>query len=66
MVAPITSRIRGWPFETRLPDNERISGAVLVDQTRSIDIEARHVRFIMRASAEVLSEALAKLAAITA
>ncbi len=64
LIAPITSRVRGWPFEVLIPDGAAIAGAVLVDQTRSIDFAARRVRFVAAATAPVLAEALAKLAAI--
>ncbi len=63
-VAPITSRVRGWPFEVVLPDGLPVSGAVLVDQSRSIDIQARHLRYACGSSQAVLAEALGKLQAI--
>lgn len=64
IVAPITSRVRGWPFEVRLPEGTGIAGAALVDQTRSVDFTARHARYGAPTTASVLFEALAKLAAI--
>lgn len=66
LIAPVTSRIRGWPFEVVLSDGLSITGAVLVDQTRSIDITAGKVRFLARASPDLLAEALGKLGAIIA
>jgi mRNA interferase MazF len=64
MVAPITSRVRGWPFEVVLPDGLPVAGAILMDQSRSIDIAARHVRYAGQATEAVLDEALGKLGAI--
>jgi mRNA interferase MazF len=64
MVAPITSHVRGWPFEVRLPDGSAIAGVALVDQTLSVDFTARHARYGASATQPVLLEALAKLAAI--
>ncbi len=64
LIAPITSRVRGWPFEVLLPPGPGLGGAVLVDQTRSIDLAARHVRSAGRATRDVVEEALGKLAAI--
>ncbi len=64
MIAPITSRVRGWPFEVVLPEASEIKGAVLIDQSRSIDVAARHVRYAGRATEAVLDEALGKLGAI--
>jgi mRNA interferase MazF len=64
LIAPVTSRVRGWPFEAKLPEGDGIKGAVLTDHTRSIDYAARHARFAGKGSAAVLREALAKRAAI--
>lgn len=64
LIAPITSRVRGWPFEVVLPAGLAIEGAILVDQTRSIDHLARHPRLIGKAPPSVVREALGKLAAI--
>ncbi len=64
LVAPITSRVRGWPFEVLLPKGLDISGAVLVDQTRSIDVVGRHVRYAGQSTLAVQTEALGKLGAI--
>ena len=40
LCCPITSRIKGYPFEVRLPDDQAIRGVVLADQFRSLDWEA--------------------------
>lgn len=64
LVAPITSRVRGWPFEVPLPLGLDISGVVIVDQVRIIDWRARHARIAGRAPPAVLEEARAKLAAL--
>lgn len=34
---PITNQIKGYPFEVKIPDNLRISGAILSDQIKSLD-----------------------------
>jgi mRNA interferase MazF len=63
-VAPVTRTVRGWPFEVLLPAGGRVTGAVLLDQTKSIDFAARHARFVARAPDEVVEAALARLADI--
>lgn len=63
-VAPITRTLRGWPFEVKLPDGGRVEGAVLVDQTKSIDFVARHARFVAHGPDEVVDAVLARLADI--
>lgn len=41
LACPISSRIRDWPFEVRLPDGAAVTGVVLADQIRSLDWRAR-------------------------
>ena len=62
VVCPITSRVRGWPMEVRLPKGLAIEGVVLVDQIRSIDREARSMKIFGEAPLDVLDEIDARLA----
>lgn len=64
LVMPITSRARGWPFETVLPAQSPVQGAVLADQVRIIDWRARRARIAGPAPAAVLDDARGKLAAL--
>jgi mRNA interferase MazF len=64
LLAPITSRVRGWPFEVALPAGSEILGVVLVDQVRVVDWRARNARRAGATSGAVLDEARAKLAAL--
>lgn len=45
VVCPITSRIRPFPTSVVLPKGLPIAGEILVSHIRSIDIEARPVRY---------------------
>ena len=45
IVCPITSRVRPFPTSVVLPDGLAMSGEILLNQLRSIDILARPVRF---------------------
>lgn len=45
VVCPITSRVRPFPTSVVLPESLPISGEVLVSHVRSIDIEARPIRY---------------------
>ncbi len=65
VVAPITSRVRGWVFEVPLPQDSAVRGAVLVDQLRTVDWRARHGKVDGVVPGAVLEEARAKLAALT-
>jgi mRNA interferase MazF len=37
LVCPITSKVKGYPFEVPLPDGGPVQGVVLADQLRSLD-----------------------------
>jgi mRNA interferase MazF len=43
---PITTKVKGYPFEVFLPANFPISGVVLVDQVKSLDWQKREAEFI--------------------
>ena len=63
LVAPVTSRVRGHGFEVAL-DGKKISGVVLCHQIKTIDFVERGLKFVEKAPASVVSEALAKVKAI--
>ena len=44
LACPITSRIKGYPFELRLPSGAAVDGAVLVDHIKNQDWQARHAK----------------------
>jgi len=46
LLCPITSRVKGYPFEVALPDGLPVSGAVLSDQVKSLDWKVRQVALI--------------------
>lgn len=64
VVCPITSNTRPYPFKVVLPDGLPIRGAILADQVKSIDRNARHLRVAGRVSPAVVAEVQAKLAAL--
>jgi mRNA interferase MazF len=64
VICPITSRMRDYPFETKLPDNLGLRGVVLADQPRSVSWEKRPIRQAGRASDAVLADVRERLAAL--
>ena len=56
IVCPITSQIKGYPFEVSVTIQKKQS-AVLVDQARSLDWKERGVEKIQSAPARVIEEA---------
>ena len=61
LFCPVTSQIKGYPFEVVLPPGGKASGAILSDQIKSLDWRARRARRIMRAPKAVTREVLAKV-----
>ena len=58
---PVTSKIKGYPFEVILPEKMEIAGAVLADQVKSLDWRARKVMKLGRLPAGLLKEVFAKI-----
>ena len=61
LVCPVSSRVKGYPFEVALPEGLAISGVVLSDHLKSLDWKQRKAEFVARVPAEVVSEVLARL-----
>ena len=61
LFCPITSSIKGYPFEVVFPAGHEISGAILSDQVKSLDWRVRNANLISRAPEYVLDEVLAKI-----
>jgi mRNA interferase MazF len=60
LVCPITTKIKGYPFEVTLEGAKKISGVALADQVRSIDWQARKIKVIDRLSTSSVASILAK------
>jgi mRNA interferase MazF len=64
LFCPVTSQIKGYPFEVRVPDGLPIKGVVLCDQVKSLDWSARRARLAARLPAATLDDILAKMLAL--
>ena len=58
---PITTQIKGYPFEVALPAGAKLSGVVLADQIKSLDWKSRKAKFCCKLSEGDLREVLSKL-----
>jgi len=58
---PITSQIKGYPFEVLIPKGLDVSGVILADQVKSLDWRARNAELICTLPAETVTEVLRKL-----
>lgn len=61
LFCPVTSRVKGYPFEVILPEGGGITGVVLADQLKSLDWRARKATLIEHASTELLIMVMARL-----
>ena len=60
LFCPVTSRVKGYPFEVKIPDNSMIKGVILSDQIKSLDWKMRKAKLICKLANEVLEEVLVK------
>ena len=58
---PITTRIKGYPFEVAVPSGLNASGVILSDQAKSLDWHARNARFCCRIPEATTAEVLERL-----
>ena len=61
ILCPITSQVKGYPFEVRIPDGLPVRGAILADQVKSLDWKARQAERMFTLPPDVNAEVLAKL-----
>ena len=61
---PITSQVKGYPFEVVIPAGLGMTGAVLSDQVKSLDWQARNAELICSLPEEIVSQVLQKLGAL--
>jgi len=61
---PITSRVKGYPFELALPENLPLGGVVLCDQVRSLDWRERSWQPVGVVSPELRREVMARMAVL--
>ena len=61
LVCPITTHVKGYPFEVGLPEGLAVQGVVLTDHLKSADWLARKAEYAGVAPAEILAEVRAKL-----
>ena len=48
LLCPITSQVKGYPFEIPIPEGVSVIGVILADQVKNMDWRARKARFICR------------------
>jgi mRNA interferase MazF len=66
LFCPITSQVKGYPFEIPLPAGSPVSGVVGADQVKSLDWRARKAARIGTVSEEVVAQVLQRLQTLLA
>ena len=64
ILCPITSQIKGYPFEVLIPEGLKISGAILSDQVKSLDWKARQAEFVCKLPPANFNEVVQKLSTL--
>ena len=64
ILCPITSQVKGYPFEVEIPETSKAAGVVLSDQIKNLDWRARKAAFCCKSPSGVLKQVHAKLGAI--
>ena len=62
IVCPITSRVKGYPFEVSIPSGFAVAGVVLADQVKNVDWQARNAQLLCSLPTATVAEALRHLA----
>jgi mRNA interferase MazF len=65
LFCPITSQVKGYPFEVRVPHGSQVSGVILADQVKSLDWKARRATFCCELPTEAVHDVLNKLGTLT-
>ncbi|MFO7943794.1 MAG: endoribonuclease MazF [Anaerolineales bacterium] len=61
ILCPITSQIKGYPFEVSIPQGLPIEGVILADQVKNLDWEVRETELIFQLPSQVVNEVLKKI-----
>ncbi len=65
LFCPITSQVKGYPFEVQVPPGYAVSGVVLSDQVKSLDWKARQATFCCALPSDTVHDVLNKLCTLT-
>jgi len=61
VLCPITSRVKGYPFEVLLPPDLPVEGAILSDQVESLDWREHRAERVCSLPPAIVDEVLGKL-----
>jgi len=58
---PVTSKIKGYPFEVAVKIHNKIQGVILTDQIKSLDWRIRKAEFIVKSGDIILNKVIDKI-----
>lgn len=61
ILCPITTKVKGYPFEVVIPEGLEAKGAILSDQVKSLDWRVRGAEFFCKPPRSTFDEVLQKL-----
>ena len=61
LCCPITSHVKGYPFEVLVPTGLKTSGAILADHIRNIDWKMRRAEYLCKLPDKALEEVTGKI-----
>ena len=61
ILCPITSQIKGYPFEVSIPTECEVQGVVLSDHVKNLDWRIRNAEFFCKLPEDTVAETLGKL-----
>jgi mRNA interferase MazF len=61
LFCPVSSPVKGYPFELVLPEGREVIGVVLADQRKSLAWPARKAKLIVQASYALLAMVTARI-----
>jgi len=64
LVCPITSQVKGYPFEVSVPCGIGITGVILADHVKNVDWKVRGAELLGSCTQEAVVEVRAKLAVL--
>ena len=64
LFCPVTSQVKGYPFEVVLPEGLKARGAILADQVKSLDWRVRRAKWVCTVPRQILEEAVGRILAL--
>jgi mRNA interferase MazF len=58
---PVTTQVKGYPFEVTVPKNLPVAGVILSDHLKSLDWRERRAVFACRLPGEIVADVLSRL-----